>query len=364
MNEEQRMTPATRSSGPVTPTRILVIKLRHHGDMLLITPLIHALKQQYPAASVDVLLYEETRDMLAANPDINQIFAIDRRWKKQGTGHQLKMEWQLIRALRQQRYDMVLNLADQWPSAIITKLTGAPIRIGFDFPKRRHPAWRFCHIALASTQQHNQQHTVQQNLSILAPLGLEMNDAPAKMGYSEQDWHVSRALLPEGFQDNYIVIQPTSRWFFKCWREERMSALINALSDAGYPVVLTSGPDAKEKQMIDTIMAGCPNARLHSLAGQLTLRQLASVIDHGRLFIGVDSVPMHMAAALGTPLVALFGPSKLTFWRPWQAKGEVIWAGDFGAIPDPDDIDTGTDERYLDLIPTDAVIAAAKKVLA
>ena len=92
MNEEQRMTPETRTSGPVTPTRILVIKLRHHGDMLLITPLIHALKQQYPAASVDVLLYEETRDMLAANPDINQIFAIDRRWKKQGTGHQLKME--------------------------------------------------------------------------------------------------------------------------------------------------------------------------------------------------------------------------------------------------------------------------------
>jgi heptosyltransferase-3 len=115
--------------------------------------------------------------------------------------------------------------------------------------------------------------------------------------------------------------------------------------------------------MIDTIMAGCPNARLHSLAGQLTLRQLASVIDHARLFIGVDSVPMHMAAALGTPLVALFGPSS-SFWRPWQAKGEVIWAGDFGAIPDPDDIDTNTDERYLDLIPTDAVIAAAKKVLA
>ncbi|VAS26903.1 glycosyltransferase [Klebsiella pneumoniae] len=94
------------------------------------------------------------------------------------------------------------------------------------------------------------------------------------------------------------------------------------------------------------------------------VRQLAAVIDHARLFIGVDSVPMHMAAALGTPLVALFGPSKLTFWRPWQAKGEVIWAGDFGPLPDPDAINTNTDERYLDLIPTDAVIAAAKKVLA
>ncbi|MCS6036696.1 hypothetical protein LNQ52_10075 [Klebsiella pneumoniae subsp. pneumoniae] len=62
------MTPETLSRGPLNPARILVIKLRHHGDMLLITPLIHALKQQYPAASVDVLLYEETRDMLAANP--------------------------------------------------------------------------------------------------------------------------------------------------------------------------------------------------------------------------------------------------------------------------------------------------------
>ncbi|MCS4272678.1 MULTISPECIES: putative lipopolysaccharide heptosyltransferase III [Raoultella] len=358
------MTPETCSPGAVNPARILVIKLRHHGDMLLITPLVHALKRQYPAASVDVLLYEETRDMLAANADVNQIYAIDRRWKKQGTGHQLKMELRLIRTLRQQRYDMVLNLADQWPSAIITRLTGAATRIGFDFPKRRHPAWRFCHTALASTQQHQSLHTVEQNLSILAPLGLAVNDAPARMGYSEQDWESSRALLPAGFEGNYIVIQPTSRWFFKCWREERMSALINALSAAGHAVVLTSGPDEKEKRMVETIIAGCPDARLHSLAGQLSLRQLAAVIGHARLFVGVDSVPMHMAAALGTPLVALFGPSKLTFWRPWQAKGEVIWAGDFGPLPDPDDIDTGTEERYLDLIPADVVIAAAKKVLA
>ena len=114
------MTPETLSRGPLNPARILVIKLRHHGDMLLITPLIHALKQQYPAASVDVLLYEETRDMLAANPDIHHIYGLDRRWKKQGKRYQLKMQWQLIQTLRQQRYDMVLNLADQWPSAVIS----------------------------------------------------------------------------------------------------------------------------------------------------------------------------------------------------------------------------------------------------
>ncbi len=128
LDEEQSMTPETLSRGPLNPARILVIKLRHHGDMLLITPLIHALKQQYPAASVDVLLYEETRDMLAANPDIHHIYGLDRRWKKQGKRYQLKMQWQLIQTLRQQRYDMVLNLADQWPGAVISKLTGAATR--------------------------------------------------------------------------------------------------------------------------------------------------------------------------------------------------------------------------------------------
>jgi heptosyltransferase-3 len=184
------------------------------------------------------------------------------------------------------------------------------------------------------------------------------------MGYSEADWQTCKALLPEGLTGGYIVVQPTSRWFFKCWREDRMSAVINALSADGYTVVLTSGPDAKEKQMVDTIIAGCPDARLVSLAGKLTLRQLGALIDHARLFIGVDSVPMHMAAALNTPLVALFGPSKLTFWRPWQAQGEVIWAGDYGPLPDPDAIDTRTDERYLNLIPEEDVIAAARRVLA
>lgn len=71
--------------------------------------------------------------------------------------------------------------------------------IGLIF-QRRHPVWRYCHTALASTQQHNQLHTVQQNLSILAPLGLQLNDAPARMGYSEADWAASRALLPEDFR--------------------------------------------------------------------------------------------------------------------------------------------------------------------
>ncbi|VFS41712.1 putative lipopolysaccharide heptosyltransferase III [Enterobacter cancerogenus] len=67
--------------------------------------------------------------------------------------------------------------------------------------------------------------------------------------------------------------------------------------------------------------------------------------------------------ALQTPCVALFGPSKLTFWSPWQVKGEVIWAGDYGPLPNPDAIDTNTKERYLDAIPVEAVVSAARRYL-
>ncbi|MBS0971163.1 putative lipopolysaccharide heptosyltransferase III [Nissabacter archeti] len=344
--------------------RILIIKLRHHGDMLLTTPVINTLHQHYPAAEIDVLLYQETRDMLAAHPAVTTIFAIDRQWKKLGTRKHLQKEAGLIRAIRARRYDLVVNLADQWRSAVITRLSGAPVRIGFDFPKRRHPLWRACHTQLAPTDGHNRMHTVEQNLSILAPLGLTPLDQHVTMSYTADDRAaVTTLLAAQQVAVPYIVVQPTSRWFFKCWSEEKMAETLRALLADGHRIVLTSGPDAKELKMVAQIQALCPQPGLVSLAGQLTLRQLAALIDGAQLFIGVDSVPMHMAAALGTPCLALFGPSKLTFWRPWQVNGRVIWAGDYGTLPDPDAIDTRTDQRYLNLIPTDAVINAARELL-
>lgn len=355
------------ASAPIPATsvqRILVIKLRHHGDMLLTTPVINTLKANYPQAQIDVLLYQETQDMLASNPAVSRIFAIDRQWKKQGAKAHLGHEWRLIRQLQAQHYDLVVNLADQWRSALITRLTGARIRLGFDFPKRRGFLWRYCHTQLVSVEGHDALHTVEQNLSLLQPLGLKLSDTQVTMSYDEQDWQAAEALLQQrGVQNDYLVVQPTSRWFFKCWSEEKMAALITALHSDGHTVVITSGPDEKERKMVENILAHCPQQGVVSLAGQLTLRQLAAIIDHAGLFIGVDSVPMHMAAALKTPCIALFGPSKLTFWRPWQVIGQVIWAGDYGPLPDPDAVNTATDERYLNLIPTDAVITAARSQL-
>ncbi|WP_455820522.1 putative lipopolysaccharide heptosyltransferase III [Pseudomonas cerasi] len=351
------------SLSPHQATRILVIKFRHHGDMLLTTPVIRSLKATWPNARIDVLLYEETRAMLACHPDINKIYAIDRAWKKQGVRFQLHQEWQLLNTLRTQHYDIVVNLADQWRSAMITRLTQAPVRLGFDFPKRRGVLWRHCHTHLVPTDTHHNLHTVEQNLSLLAPLELPIIDHTVGMHYADSDRHFVQQRLTGVAK--YIVVQPTSRWFFKCWSEIKMAAVIKSLQDDGHTIVLTSGPDRKELAMVDNILSNLASRNnIYSLAGQLTLNQLAALIDSADLFIGVDSVPMHMAASLQTPCIALFGPSKLVFWRPWQVKGEVIWAGDYAPLPDPDAVNTKTEERYLDAIPVDVVLNTARRLLA
>lgn len=347
------------------PQNILLIKLRHHGDMLLTTPVIQALHQRYPHANIDVLLYKETLPMLKAHPLLRHLHFIDRNWKKEGGVKHISHEIGLIMTLRQCRYDLVINLADQWRSAIITRMTGAKVRIGFDYKKRRNALWRHSHTHLVSTDRHAQLHTVEQNLAALAPLGIAPEGWSAAMHYSEADWQKTRSTLLayQPVERPYIVIQPTSRWTYKCWEDDKVAGLVDALSDDSSDIILTAAPDKNELAMIEHILSLCHGRRVISLAGQLSLPQLAALIDHARLFIGVDSAPMHMAAALNTPCIALFGPTKLTQWRPWGNNNRVIWAGDYAPLPSPDSIDTKTKLRYLSAIPLDEVVAAARKYL-
>jgi heptosyltransferase-3 len=347
-----------------TPRNILVIKLRHHGDMLLTTPVINALHQRYPDASIDVLLYQETRPMLQAHPAIRHLHLIDRKWKKLGVWQQLKHELALVNAVRNSHYDLVINLADQWRSALITLISGAPERIGFAYSKRDTCFWRVCHNRLVPTASFNQLHTVEQNLLALSPLDIPVKHIPVSMHYDKEDWLAAeQLLLQQGVDGPYVVIQPTSRWVFKCWDDEKVAALIDRLNQPGLNIILTAAPDAKEMAMIEHILSLCHNPHITTIAGQLSLTQLAALIDHARLFIGVDSAPMHMAAALQTPCVALFGPTKLQHWRPWGENNRVIWAGDYGPLPSPDSINTQTEQRYLSAIPVDDVVAAARSFL-
>lgn len=355
---------ASQISAAFIPRTILVIKLRHHGDMLLTTPVINALHQRYPDARIDVLLYQETRPMLQAYSAIRTLHVIDRKWKQQGFWRHMEHELKLIKAIRAAHYDVVVNLADQWRSAWLTRLSGAPVRIGFAYNKRQNRFWSYCHNHLVSTEDFGALHTVEQNLRALTPLNLP--DAPGRvsMHYHDTDWQQAQAQLHnKGVTGPYIVIQPTSRWIFKCWDDDKVAALIDRLNQPGRHIVLTAAPDEREMAMISHILSLCHSQPVISVAGQLNLPQLAALIAHAQLFIGVDSAPMHMAAALQTPCVALFGPTKLRQWHPWGENNRVLWAGDYGPLPAPDSIDTRTEQRYLSAIPVEDVVAAARSYL-
>jgi heptosyltransferase-3 len=112
---------------------------------------------------------------------------------------------------------------------------------------------------------------------------------------------------------------------FKCWTPEGNAALVRHLNRRGLPVVLTSSPDRRELSFVRRVRERLePGARLVDLAGRVDLQLLAALIGQARVFCGVDSAPMHMAAAVQTPVLTMFGPSGESMWGPWQVEAEVL----------------------------------------
>ena len=165
--------------------RVLVIKLRHHGDVLLTTPVYAALKAAQPGVEIDALIYRETLPMLRFNPQLANVFTIDRDWKRSGLGTQLREEWGLLQRLRARRYDLVVHLTEHPRGAWLARLLRARFSVAPE-RLRADALWRggfthfFRNAALASPgSAFAHRHTVEQNLDALRRLGLEVADPPA-----------------------------------------------------------------------------------------------------------------------------------------------------------------------------------------
>ncbi len=343
---------------------ILLIKLRHHGDVLLATPVARALKEKFPDAQIDFLVYKGTEPLVKTNTDFRHVWSWNRdlRGWKSICSH-LRVFFQI----RKQRYDWVLHLSDQMQGALIAKLVARQGSVGIDYPRRKDIFWRSCFTHLVPLFPSNKHHTVEQNLAVLAPLGImpreEGISCRLEINSEDRNW-IKNLLSQHHLVTPYIVVHPAARWVFKCWEDERFAEVIQHFANQGWPILLTSSPDKQEMALVHSILKNVSAPHVISLAGQLTLNQLAALIEGARLFLGVDSVPMHMAAALKKDTVALFGPSKVQEWHPWQTRYRLIDACDYGSVLDPDDVNTGTRERYLKNIPTAPVIAAVKELLA
>ncbi len=349
---------------PDSLQRALVVKLRHHGDVLLSSPVFQVLRNRAPNAEIDALVYDDTRDMLAGHPAISQVHGIDRSWKRQGFAAQARHEGALLRRLRERRYQLIVHLTDHWRGAWLAQALRPRWSVA---PARDNRLWRWSFTHCYKLPRLTPRHAVEANLDALRRLGLYPEESekslvlvPGEAAEARVDALLAGAgIAPRGF----IQFHATSRWLFKSWTEAGNAQLLRRLSRDGHRLVVTAAPDPRETAIIGRILAEAAVPVL-DLSGQLTLRELAALSARARLFFGVDSAPMHIAAAMGTPVVALFGPSGEKEWGPWGVPHRIVASGHPCRPCGNDGCGGGKVSECLTQLPLDRVHAAVNELLA
>jgi heptosyltransferase-3 len=346
--------------------RALVVKLRHHGDVLLASPVPQVLRNRAPHIEVDALVYADTRDMLAGHPAISQLHVVDRSWKRRGWLAQARHENALLSQLRARNYQLVVHLTDHWRGAWLAQALRPRWSVA---PARASAFWRWSFSHLYRRPPDTPRHTVESNLDALRRLGIYPEEAEKPLVMepgNEARARVDALLAAAGVESKgFIHVHPTSRWLFKAWTDEANAQLLRRLAADGHRVVVTAAPDAREKAMVSRILEAAAVPVL-DLSGQLTLREMAALAARARLFFGVDSAPMHIAAAMGTPVVALFGPSDERTWSPWRVPHRVVSLADrFACRPcGLDGCGGGKVSECLVQLPVERAMAAIDELLA
>lgn len=279
---------------------ILVISLRYLGDVLLTTPLIHALRRAHPEAAIDALVFAGTEGMLEGNPDIRSVLTVEAR-----------------PSLRRQ-YDLAV-VAGSGDRPHVYGWLAAPRRAGLLPPEWSKRWWKRL-LARQGVVSPEREARLQAFAKLARAMGLEWQPrviAPSA-GMTSAAWRPLLGFDPDA--ERYAVIHIAPRFRYKRWHAEGWRALIAWLRAQGLPVVLTGGPGEEEREYVRSVLAGS-SARVIDLAGRLRFGQVADLLRRAAVYIGPDTATTHLAAACATPTVALFGPTDPRLWGPQPATG-------------------------------------------
>jgi heptosyltransferase-3 len=282
--------------------KILVITLRRIGDVLLTTPLVRALRRGIPQAAIDMLVFAGTEGILQGNSDLNKVITIPQRPSVIDT-------LALIRHIFR-RYDLAVSTqAGDRPT--ILALAAGRRRIGLVPAQARYAWWkrRLFHAAVPAAASN---HRVVEVTRLAACLGLETRPeivcpagAPAQAGERRAP---------------YAVVHAAPMFRYRRWTDEGWRGLVRALAERGLVVAATGGPDAAEREYLDRLWKHADVA-IERLDGRLAWPEIAALLASARLYVGPDTSVTHLAAGVGCPTVALFGPTDPRLWGPWPASG-------------------------------------------
>jgi len=288
--------------------RVLVIKLRAIGDVILSTVVTGNLRRAFPEAAIDFLTEPPSREVLSGNRFINSVVLYDRRAMN---------GLDLIRTVRRGRYDLIIDLFGNPRTALLTRLSGARLRVGYRFRGRAYA------YNVVVEPRGNRVHNTQFNLDALEALGIAITDRSIYFPFSIEDERFVDAFFPK-FADRrplVVSINAGGGWYTKRWGLDRYASLADRLVDEYRAhIILLWGPG--ERGDVESIKSMMHHPAF--IPPQTTLSQLGALIKKSSIMVTNDSGPMHIAAAVGTPVLGIYGPTDPVLQGPYGDAHVVI----------------------------------------
>jgi lipopolysaccharide heptosyltransferase II len=326
--------PKTKDQNPIDWTkvnRVLVVKLRSIGDTVLATPSLIALRRFLPDAQIDILLEDWVAPVLDGFDSIDNVISVGK-----GSAERWRTAWNL----RQQRYDVAFNLHGGTTATMLVRACGAINRVGYSY--YQYP-FLYNHLLSSASDfwQQEKTHSAEQQLALLGFVGVPVEDRPkTKLTVTEtalesvtRKFHAKtqRSQSKEGRTDrvsgwqndaNFVLLHPSTAFFTKQWPTEHFARTAEFLADKGLSIVAISSKD--ESGILAELTAASKTPI--TTFDDLTLPEITALASKAKLFVGNDSGIAHIAAAVNTPSVVIFGSSNRDHWRPWtDAPNEIVF---------------------------------------
>jgi heptosyltransferase-3 len=329
--------------------KLLFVKLKHIGDTLLLTPTLAAVRAAHPGALIWVVVRKGCEGILEGCPAIDRVLVSAAPEKSKRNPLNLVDDFKLLRELRQQHFDYAFELTNGDRGRMLAAWSGARFRCANDGAARVPVFWRMWFNKI-SRRDWTDEHQVEANFNFVKeflPLG---TDEPPPLAFERA--RIQSCALGVKLAD-YIVIHPGTRWRRKRWPLEKWIEAGRELLKLASQLVISTGPDAEEIQLADNLVTALgPQAM--STRGELSWAQLAGLLYGAKLFVGVDTAAMHLAAACQCPTVAIFGDTVAKHWRPWQVQHRLV----LPVLPEGSQIDRA---ELIQHVPVSGVVAASRE---
>jgi lipopolysaccharide heptosyltransferase I len=305
---------ATPSWDELSTPRILIVRLSAIGDVIHGMPLACALRQRFPRAFLAWVVEERAAELLQGHEALDELIVLPRGWLRRP-----RLVWQLRRRLRSGRFDLVLEAQGLTKAAVAAWLSGAKRRIGFGGQWGRELSpWLNTELVDASDR-----HAVERNLALLEPLGIRGPAVRFQVPQRPADQEAAAAMLRQaGLDDAFALITVGAGWPSKLWPAQRFAAVAAQLGHAWSLPSLILWGNGEERRRAEEVVDGADGQA--RLAPKMTLAQLAALARRARLFLGSDTGPLHLAAAVGTPCVGLYGPWPAEKHGPYGPQHVVV----------------------------------------